>query len=156
MPAAARWPLTWCKIKLAWAWEWRGYAIAPLIYYQHRHRHTDTYIHGYIQPGVAAKSTQWSKWREETIQNTTVTQSAACATICKNFITGQNEREETTQNTIVTKSAACASYKSNYVTYITATYTTVTVTVTDNLLQHELQKSLHPSPVVSRLLSRPV
>ncbi len=29
---------------------------------------------------------------------------------------------------------------------------TVTVTVTDNLLQHELQKSLHPSPVVSRLL----
>jgi hypothetical protein len=27
---------------------------------------------------------------------------------------------------------------------------TVTVTVTDNLLQHELQKSLHPSPVVSR------
>jgi hypothetical protein len=33
---------------------------------------------------------------------------------------------------------------------------TVTVTFTDNLLQHELQKSLHPSPVVSRLLRRPV
>jgi hypothetical protein len=33
---------------------------------------------------------------------------------------------------------------------------TVTVTVTDSLLQHELQKSLHPSPVVSRLLRRPV
>jgi hypothetical protein len=28
---------------------------------------------------------------------------------------------------------------------------TVTVTVTDSLLQHELQKSLHPSPVVSLL-----
>jgi hypothetical protein len=27
---------------------------------------------------------------------------------------------------------------------------TVTVTVTDSLLKHELQKSLHPSPVVSR------
>jgi hypothetical protein len=33
---------------------------------------------------------------------------------------------------------------------------TVTVTVTANLFQHELQKSLHPSPVVSRLLRRPV
>ncbi len=33
---------------------------------------------------------------------------------------------------------------------------TVTVTVTDNLLQHELQKSLHPFPVVSRQLRRPV
>ncbi len=33
---------------------------------------------------------------------------------------------------------------------------TVTVTVTDNLLQYELQKSSHPSPVVSRLLRRPV
>ncbi len=38
-----------------------------------------------------------------------------------NFITGQNEREETTQNTTVTQSAACASYESNYVTYTTAT-----------------------------------
>jgi hypothetical protein len=28
----------------------------------------------------------------------------------------------------------------------------VTVTVTDSLLKHELQKSLHPSPVVSLLL----
>jgi hypothetical protein len=37
-----------------------------------------------------------------------------------------------------------------------ATLAGITVTVTDNLLQHELQKSLHPSPVVSRLLSRPV
>ncbi len=33
---------------------------------------------------------------------------------------------------------------------------TVTVTVTDCLLKHELQKSSHPSPVVSRLLHRPV
>jgi hypothetical protein len=41
--------------------------------------------------------------------------------------TGQNEREETTQNTTVTQSAACASYKSNYVTYITATYTSATL-----------------------------
>ncbi len=31
---------------------------------------------------------------------------------------------------------------------------TVTVTVTDCLLKHELQKSSHPSPVVSRLLHR--
>jgi hypothetical protein len=30
------------------------------------------------------------------------------------------------------------------------------VLVTDCLLKHELQKSLHPSPVVSRLLHRPV
>jgi hypothetical protein len=37
----------------------------------------------------------------------------------------------------------------------TALPPTVTVTVTDNLLQHELQKSLHPSPVVSRLLRPP-
>jgi hypothetical protein len=31
---------------------------------------------------------------------------------------------------------------------------TVTVTVTDYLLKHELQKSLHRSPVVSRLLRK--
>ncbi len=39
------------------------------------------------------------------------------------LITGQNEREETTQDTIVTESAAFASYEINYLTYITATYT---------------------------------
>ncbi len=33
---------------------------------------------------------------------------------------------------------------------------TVTVTVTDCLLKNELQKSSHPSPVVSRLLRRTV
>ncbi len=61
--------------------------------------------------------------REESTQNTTVTNTAcACSVVYKKFIIGQNEREETTQDTIVSKSAACASYKRNYVTYITDIY----------------------------------
>ncbi len=49
------------------------------------------------------------------------------------------------------------SYMETSTSTSTSTVTvTVTVTVTDSLLQQELQKSLHPSPVVSRLLRRPV
>jgi hypothetical protein len=40
-------------------------------------------------------------------------------------------------------------------TWITVMWITVTVTVTDNLFKHELQKSPRPSPFVPRLLRRP-
>ncbi len=57
---------------------------------------------------------------------------------------------------IYTYICRCKEMSPEAMQHVLTVTVTVTVTVTDCLLKHELQKSSHPSPAVSRLLRRPV